>query len=518
MRLVLLSLIILAFLQQDGETSGQITFQKTFGGTGTDLAYSIEQTSDSGFIIAGYTLSFGAGNRDVYLIRTDDCGTALWSKVFGQSNTDYAWTVQQTTDGGFIVGAHTGSFGAGSHDVYLLKCNPDGDLAWTKTFGGSSADGAYSLQQTTDGGYIISAHTSSFGAGQHEVYLIKTDSNGDTVWTRSFGGTSGDFLRSVHQTSDGGYITASETFSFGAGGADIYLVRTDSEGNLLWARAYGGSGADYGYSARETSDGGIIVAGYTNSFGAGLFDVCLLKTDNAGNILWTKTYGGSSSDYGHSIKETADSGFVIAGYSNSFGIGGDVYLIRTDADGNHLWSKTYGGTGTDIGWSVQQTLDGGFAIGGHTTSFGAGNNDVYLIKTDQLGNSGCHQSTPGTIVNNAVLAIGATQTTVSSGASVGITAPLIADAATVENLLCAGTPCISCCQGGTGNVDNDPADIVDIADLTFLIDHLFINFPPLGCAEEGNIDGDAVGVIDISDLTFLIDHLFINFPPTALCQ
>jgi len=516
MRHVLLSLIILACLSHGSEAAGQTTFQKTFGGIGADLAYSIQQTTDNGFIIAGYTLSFGAGNRDVYLIRTDECGATLWSKVFGQSNTDYAWTVDQTTDGGFIVGAHTGSFGAGGHDVYLLKCKANGDLAWTKTFGGSSADGAYSLQQTSDGGYIISAHTSSFGAGQHEVYLIKTDSIGDTLWTRSFGGTGGDFLRSVQQTSDGGYIAVSETFSFGVGGADVYLVRTDSGGNLLWAKAYGGNGADYGYSVRETSDGGIIVAGYTSSFGAGAFDVYLFKTDSDGVILWSKTFGGTSSDYGHSIKETADSGFVIAGYSNSFGIGADVYLIRTDANGNHLWSKTFGGNGQDIGWSVQQTSDGGYAIGGHTASFGAGSNDVYLIKTDELGNSGCHESIPNTVAGNAATTVSATQTTVSSGASIGVTSPIIGDAATVDSLLCASNSCFGCCVGVTGNIDNDMGNSIDIADLTFLIDHLFINFPLLDCPAEGNVDGD--GEIDIADLTALIDHLFINFPPTADCQ
>lgn len=518
MRLVLLSLITLAYLPQSSEATGQITFQKTFGGSGSDFAYSIQQTTDQGFIIAGYTLSFGAGNRDVYLIRTDACGSTIWSKVFGQSNTDYAWTVEQTTDGGFIVGAHTGSFGAGSHDVYLLKCEPNGDLAWTKTFGGTSADGAYSLQQTTDGGFIISAHTSSIGAGQHEVYLIKTDINGDTLWTRSYGGTGGDYLRAVHQTSDGGYIAVAETFSFGVGGADVYLVRTDGDGNLLWAKAYGGSGADYGYSVRETFDRGFIVAGYSNSSGAGQFDAYLLKTDSIGNILWTKTYGGVSSDYAYSVKETADSGFIIAGITNSFGIGGDVYLIRTDASGNHLWSKSYGGAGRDVGWSVQNTLDGGFAIGGYTTSFGAGNNDVYLIKTDEFGNSGCHESTAATVVNDAVTTASTTETTVASGAAIGGSTPVIGNAATVENLLCAGDSCNSCCRGATGNADNDPDDIVDIRDLVTLINSLFITFEPLECPYEGNTDGDPDGIIDVRDLVALINSLFITFDPLPACQ
>jgi len=195
----------------NSKVNAQVTFQKTFGGTNVDYAYSVQQTVDEGYIIAGYTTSFGAGNRDVYLVRTDVEGTTLWTKTFGESDTDYAYTVQQTTDGGFIIGAHSGSFGAGSHDVYLIKCDANGEIVWTKVYGGSSADGAYSIQQTVDGGYIISAHVNSFGAGLHDVYLIKTDAQGDTLWTKIYGGSNEDRLRAVQQTTDGGYILVSET-------------------------------------------------------------------------------------------------------------------------------------------------------------------------------------------------------------------------------------------------------------------------------------------------------------------
>ncbi|MCH9031406.1 MAG: hypothetical protein IIB00_04005 [candidate division Zixibacteria bacterium] len=293
----------------------QITFQKVFGGPSSDISYSVQETYDGGYIIAGYTLSFGQGNRDVYLILTDSIGNTLWTKTYGAGNTDYAWTIAQTADSGFLVGAHSGSFGAGSHDIYLLRLTQSGNVVWERTYGGSSADGAYSLVNTSDGGFMISAHTSSFGAGQHDVYLLKLNSVGDTTWTKAFGGTSGDYLRDVQQLDDGGYICVAETFSFGVGSADVYLVRTDSVGNLLWAKAYGGSLADYGYSVRQTPDGGFIVAGYTSSFGAGQFDVYLIRTDSVGDTLWAKTYGGSSSDYGYSIALTGDGGFIITGFT-----------------------------------------------------------------------------------------------------------------------------------------------------------------------------------------------------------
>jgi len=257
-----------------------------------DYGYAVKETMDSGFIVAGYTTSFGAGNRDVYIIRTDKSGKKLWSKTYGAGNIDYAWTIDLAVDGGFLIGAHSGSFGAGSHDIYLIKCDALGLVEWTKVYGGGSADGAYSLQQTTDGGYIVSAHTSSFGAGQHDVYLIKINESGDTLWTRAYGGTSGDYLRAVHQTNDGGYILVSETFSFGAGAFDVYLIKTDSIGDVMWTRTYGGSSSDYGYSVKQTVDGGFIIAGYTSSFGAGQFDLYVINTDMNGNVIWSKTFGG----------------------------------------------------------------------------------------------------------------------------------------------------------------------------------------------------------------------------------
>ena len=311
---------------------------------------------------------------------------------------------------------------------------------WTKVYGGSSADGAYSIQQTKDGGYIVAAHVNSFGAGLHDVYLIKTDAKGDTVWTRIYGGTNEERLRAVQQTTEGGYILVSETLSFGAGSADVYLIKTDSSGNLMWTKTYGGSSSDYGYSVRQTLDGGYIIAGYTSSFGAGTSDVYLIRTDNNGDISWAKTYGGTSSDFGYSVLQTTDGGYVVAGYTESFGIAGDIYLIHTDADGSLVWSKSFGGTGNDRGWSVQQTTDGGYVIAGFSESFGAGNKDVYLIKTDEFGSSGCQESTAATIEGNTETIVNSTQTSIGSGGFVNTTTTITDDVATVDSLLCGNFP------------------------------------------------------------------------------
>ena len=254
-----------------------VQWEKTFGGSDWDYGYSVQQTSDGGYIIAGDAFC-EPGSVDVYLVKTDSAGNLLWQKTFGGSDYDWGHSVQQTSDGGYIIAGTTYSFGAGSDDVYLVKTDSAGNLLWQKTFGGSEWDGGNSVQQTSDGGYIIAGRTESFGAGSGDVYLIKTDSEGNQKWQQTFGGSNSDWGYSVQQTSDGGYIIAGVTDYYPDDYVgDVYLVKTDSAGNLLWQKTFGGSVWDCGYSVQQTSDGGYIIAGETYSFGAGNFDVYLIK-------------------------------------------------------------------------------------------------------------------------------------------------------------------------------------------------------------------------------------------------
>jgi regulation of enolase protein 1 (concanavalin A-like superfamily) len=366
-----------------------VQWQKTFGGSKSDGGRSVQQTSDGGYIIAGTTESFGADWLDVYLIKTDSTGNFLWQKTFGGSDFDWGYSVQQTTDGGYIIAGTTCSFGAGLEDVYLIKADPNGNLLWQKTFGGSSDDYGSSIQQTSDGGYIIAGVTESFGAGKSDVYLIKTDPNGNLLWQKTFGGSSEDCGSSVQQTSDGGYIIAGATGSFGDPIGDVYLIKTDPNGNQEWQKTFGGSKWDYAYSVQQTSDGGFIIAGDTESFGArNEPNVYLIKTDPNGNQEWQKSFGGRNGDAGYSVQQTSGGGFIITGES-----GGDVCLIKTDPNGNQEWQKTFGKVYTaDDGFSVQQTIDGGFIIAGSTDTYvqwpraGQYRSDVYIIKTDSIGN------------------------------------------------------------------------------------------------------------------------------------
>jgi hypothetical protein len=369
----------------------QYSFEKTYGGTEDDMGWSAQQTSDGGFIVAGHTESFGAGDGDFYLLKISPEGDTLWTKSYGGISHDHAFSMQQTSDGGYIISGATTSFGLDKSDVYLIKTNSFGDTLWTKTYGGDSTDTGWDVQQTSDGGYIISGWTFSFtSSSQSDLYLVKTDSLGDTLWTKAYGddiGSEGGW--SVKQTSEGGYIIGGFNSSYGAGWDDVWLVKTDSLGDTLWTRTYGGSSMDFGFSVHQNSDGGYTIAGWTWSFGAGHMDVYLIRTNASGDSLWTRTCGGTGEDRGFTSDKTSDGGYIIAGKTKSFGTGeSDVYLVKTNSLGDTLWTRTFGGSGTDMSYSVKQTSDGGFLITGRTESFGAGGNDVYLIKTCPDGTVG----------------------------------------------------------------------------------------------------------------------------------
>jgi hypothetical protein len=317
--------LILALFTQSAYA---VTFAKTYGGTGDDRASYVLQTSDGGYIVVGDTGSLGADSVDIFLVKTDANGNIQWAKTYGGIVDEYAYSVQQTSDGGYIVAGYTNSFGAGYTDIILIKTDANGNVQWAKTYGGTGWDWAESVQQTSDGGYIVAGGTSSFGAGG--VFLIKTDANGNVIWAKTYGGAGAS---SVQQTSDGGYILAGETGSWP--NYDIFLIKTDANGNIIWAKTYGGTDRDWAYSVQQTSDSGYIVAGTTLSFGAGWHDFLLIKTDANGNLQWAKTYGGTYYEFASSVQQTSDGGYIVAGWTNTFGAGGsDAFLIKTDANGN----------------------------------------------------------------------------------------------------------------------------------------------------------------------------------------
>jgi len=359
---------------------GDILWIRTYGGNLPDWGQSVQQTTDGGYIVAGITDSFGSGPRDVYLVKTDANGNTQWTRTYGGVSYDRGYSVQQTSDGGYIIAGCTQSPSAGGWDFYLVKTDAGGHKRWSRNYGGSRMDIAYSVQQTSDGGYIIAGETYSFGV-DGDVYLVKTDANGNTLWTRTYGGSETEYGRCVQQTSDGGYIIAGRTDAFGAGKYDAWLVKTDANGDSLWTRTYGGSETDIAHSVQQTTDGGYIIAGRTGSFGAGSSDFYLVKTNAGGNTLWTRTYGGSGFDEAFSVQQTTDGGYILAGVIEDLGPRAyDFYLVKTDANGDSLWTRAYGENGWDHCYSVQQTTDGGYILTGITGSFGAVGYDVGLVR------------------------------------------------------------------------------------------------------------------------------------------
>ena len=290
-----------------------------------------------------------------------------FEKIYGGSGDDYGYSVQQTLDGGYIITGMTRSFGAGLSDVYLIKTNPSGDTLWTRTYGGNLDDEGRFVHQTTDGGYIIAGTTESFGAGSADIWLIKTNSSGETIWTRTFGGSDEDRCYSGNTTADGGYCIVGSTSSFPS---DVYLIRTDSLGSTLWSKTYGSSEHDIGYSVQETFDGGYIIGGWTYS--PSLTPVFLIKTDSQGDTLWTKKYIPPYFwIYTMSTQQTSDSGYIVTttyGRADQHG-----YLIKTNSSGDTLWTRNWLGFAN----SINLTMDGGFIISGHPT----------LIKTDSSGDT-----------------------------------------------------------------------------------------------------------------------------------
>ena len=319
-----------------GGGGGVLKFIKAVGGASWDYGMSAQQTLDGGYIMTGWTDSFGAGGGDALLVKLDNAHSLSWAKTVGGPNLDEPNFVRQTSDGGYIAAGYTNSFGAGSYDFLLLKFDSAGSLSWTKTVGGAGSDRAWTVQQTSDGGYIVTGSTNSFGAGGADLFLVKFDSGGNLSWATTVGGVGYDRATSLQQTSDGGYIVAGETESFGAGAADFFLIKFDSGGNLSWTKTIGGTGEEQGYNVLLTTDGGYIINGLTDSFGAGSVDLLLVKFDSTGNFIWAKTAGGTNFDYSWSgTKELSDGGFLMSGYSGSFGAGGaDFLLVKFDSEGN----------------------------------------------------------------------------------------------------------------------------------------------------------------------------------------
>ena len=350
---------------------------KTYGGTNSDIVRCLQVTSDGGYILTGSTSSYGAGSMDVYVIKTDSLGDTLWTMVCGGQYADGSEWIECAANSGYIVAATTNSFSGGSSDIWLIMIDGFGDTVWTNRYGGVNADISWSVKQSQDGGYIVCGKTESYGAGGSDVWLIKTDSTGDSMWTKTYGGTNNDLGRSVLQTRDNGYIIAGYTYSYGAGQSDAWLIKTDSLGNTQWTKTYGGEDYDFVYEIAETQDHGYFITGMTQSFGIGNSDAWFIRTDSLGDTLWTKTYGDTGYEYAVSGIQTVDGGYIACGYKMTNWIY-DLWIIKLDSLGNLVWTKLLDHSGHDYGQSIRQTPDLGYICAGYYDI--AGISDIWMIR------------------------------------------------------------------------------------------------------------------------------------------
>jgi len=363
------------------------TWFRHYGGTQVDGGHSIQQSSDGGYIVAGWTYSFSYGDLDFGIYKLDSSGNKVWFKHYGGTNEDIAYSIQQTSDGGYIVAGDTSSFTYGNKDVAIYKLDSNGNKQWFKHYGGINDDGAQYIQQTSDDGYIVAGNTASYTYGDYDFAVYKLDSSGNKVWFKHYGGTDGDFGRSIQQTTDGSYIVAGEIYSDTFGGADFGIYKLDSSGNQVWFKHYGGTQNDLAYSIQQTTDGGYIVTGVTKSYTYGNSDFAIYKLDSNGNKQWFRHYGGTQNDLAYSIQQTSDGGYILAGVTESYTYGNkDFAIYRLNSSGNKAWFRHYGGPGIDHGWFIQQTTDGGYIVAGETRSYANGFADFGIYKLDSNGN------------------------------------------------------------------------------------------------------------------------------------
>ncbi len=381
---------------------GQVTWSKYYTGDKSESARSIDITSDGGYITVGYTSSSGNGGADIYVIKTNQYGYTEWKKTFGGSGEDIAYSVFETNGGNFIVSGSTTSYGSGGEDGYVLKLDKYGNTIWSKTYGGSGSDLIREGIPTFDGGYIMVGYSSSSGGnGFFDVFVVKTDNNGIVQWSKKIGGTSYDVGNSIKQTKDGDYVLLGETFSFSNGESDFYLVKINSEGTVLWDKHFGGSMLDEGKYIHANKDGSYILMGDTESYGSGDSDIQVIKVNADGSLIWSKTYGGISKEVGKTIEQTTDGGYIICGNNRSKGAGGpDYWLIKTNSDGLIEWDKTYGNSRHEHGYQAKQTHDNGYIITGHSVINDINFEEILLIKVDASGTINWNSKDAGISLSN----------------------------------------------------------------------------------------------------------------------
>jgi len=361
-------------------------WSRTYGWSYGDMGFGLMEHPDGNFSLAGWTEL--VTDEQGWLIQTNSTGGRIWDNPYGGTLDDRFYDVIECIDGGLAAVGYTYSYGLGGRDVWLVRLEANGTLRWYQTFGSTKEDLGMDLIECNTGGFAIAGYTNSYDPGStFDAWLLRTDENGTLLWSQLFDldqiSVNDDRAYSIVECSGGGFALGGKTAA--SGSSDFWLIRTDSSGQPLWNKTYGGVGEDWAYSLIEMRAGGFVLAGYTESFGAGGSDIWMVCTDASGNSLWSRTYGGASTDVGQEVLECDGGGFALVGYTQSSSFGGyDAILVRTDFSGNQLWNRTYGGTADDLGRALVECREGGYALAGQTQSWGNGSWDAWLVRIQAI--------------------------------------------------------------------------------------------------------------------------------------
>lgn len=356
---------------------------RTFDGTSDDEFFSVIECNDFGYFLAGTTNSSGFSQYDGWLIKTDSSGVMEWNRTYGGLLNDGFYSLVNTSDGGYTLAGYTNSSGFGKEDVWLVKVDSQGNMDWNRTFGGPESDFGRSLVYCSDGGYLLACETNSFSSKDNDIWVIKTDTTGNMLWNQTYGKTGYQYVSAIIETNDGGYVLACSTSSFGSGYTDAWLIKINSIGNMEWNQTYGGLKNEFANSLVTTDDGGYCFAGSTSSFGVSRTDVWLVKVNSVGNLKWQQTYGGLLLEYCDSLVVTNDGGYLL-GYIEQPPFFGDFgegkfCLAKVNTVGKMEWNQTMGISAPHSKISLLSTSDENFIMAGSTID-NAGTKDFWFTK------------------------------------------------------------------------------------------------------------------------------------------
>ena len=392
--IIILSMIFLSCERTVKFDHGDITgsgFMRTFGTDFYDYGWGVDETYDGGVIICGSKEYRSDRTKDAVIIKTDEDGFREWEKNYGGAGNEEFYSVKQCIDGGFIAAGYSTSYGAVS-EVYVVKADFYGNTEWENVYGGPNLDRAYGIIETMNGNFVLVGFTNSPGIsnGNHDFWLQRIDNQGNTIWRKGIGVLNHEMGYDVEELNDGSLLVVGSKDYYDEAGKDIYLVKTDSLGNMIWEKTFGSSGVydEIAYSIHPAYPSGYLICAATNSRGNGWFDPQVIKIDYEGNIQWSAIYNGSSYGYNRwSSTPTFDGGAIIIGSTYHASEGGyeDIYLIKIDQQGQELWNVNFEGGDSDWGWAVKETGINDLILVGSTKSYGNGLYDIYVIKTDEYG-------------------------------------------------------------------------------------------------------------------------------------